>query len=148
MTSSPSTKLRGLVGALALACLVTQGACADLERGPSSASNAGAADGAADDGPDDGGALSFATPVHGLLLAACQMCHATGQQAGDTQLLLVGDAAADYAVVMPFVDVMAPGSSRLLAKMSGQGHGGGTVYAADSAAYQTILKWIQQGARP
>ena len=32
--------------------------------------------------------------------------------------------------------------------MSGNGHQGGTVYAAGSPEYQTILHWIEQGALP
>jgi hypothetical protein len=35
-----------------------------------------------------------------------------------------------------------------LAKMSGNAHQGGTVYAAGSAEYETVLHWIQQGAPP
>ena len=57
-----------------------------------------------------------------------------------------GTAAADYAVVVPFVDTAAPAGSRLLTKMTGNGHQGGAVYAAGSPEYQTILQWIQQGA--
>jgi hypothetical protein len=32
--------------------------------------------------------------------------------------------------------------------VSGNGHGGGTIYAAGTPEYQTILNWIQQGAPP
>ena len=41
-----------------------------------------------------------------------------------------GTADADYAVVVPFVDTAAPAGSRLLTKMTGNGHQGGAVYAA------------------
>jgi hypothetical protein len=34
----------------------------------------------------------------------------------------------------------------MLAKMSGNGHGGGTIYAAGTSEYETVLHWIQQGA--
>ena len=96
----------------------------------------------------DGAALSFATDVYPLLVPTCQSCHATGQQAGDTQLLFTGDAPADYPTVIMFVDTSAPAGSRLLSKLSGNGHQGGTVYAAGSPEYQTILHWIEQGALP
>jgi hypothetical protein len=126
------------------------GACADWSRGSVSFDAATAFDAGASDGsgqsPD--AALSFADPVHGLLTAACQSCHAQGQQAGTTLFLLTGDRSADYASVSRFIDVGAPASSRLLAKMSGRGHGGGTLYAADAPEYQTVLRWIQEGARP
>jgi hypothetical protein len=74
------------------------------------------------------------------------MCHAPGQMAGDTQLLFTGTAATDYPTVLNFVDTSAPAGSRLLAKMTGNGHQGGTVYASGSPEYETVLHWIQQGA--
>ena len=50
---------------------------------------------------------------------------------------------ADYPTVVMFVDTSAPAGSRLLSKLSGNGHQGGTVYAAGSPEYQTILHWIR-----
>jgi len=79
---------------------------------------------------------------------ACQSCHAAGEEAGDTQLLFEGTAAADYPTVITFVDTSAPAGSRLLSKASGSGHQGGAVYATGSPEYETILQWIQQGAQP
>jgi hypothetical protein len=124
--------------------LLSLAACADLERGPSAVVPDAAAN---DDASADGAALSFATDVSPLL-TRCARCHVAGQEAGDTKLLFTGNTAADYATVTQFVDTSAPSSSRLLAKMSGQGHEGGEVYAASSPEYQTVLHWIQQGARP
>jgi hypothetical protein len=130
--------------ALAVAAL-SLAACADFERGPAAVvPDAAASD---DGGNADGAALSFATDVSPLL-SRCARCHVAGQEAGDTKLLFTGNAAADYATVTMFVDTSAPSSSRLLAKMSGQGHEGGEVYAVSSPEYQTVLHWIQQGARP
>jgi hypothetical protein len=124
--------------------------CADFSRG-SAAGDGGAGDAMVDATVDgnavDGGPLSFASDVHGIFVDGCQHCHAQGQQAGDTQFLLTGDAAADFAAVSAFVNTGAPAGSRALIKMSGQGHGGGTVYASDSTAYLTVLRWIQEGAR-
>jgi len=139
--------------AAAAFCCTLSLACADFARGPASMSaDAGAAsDGLGGDGEGgggDGAALSFAASVHPILLAACKSCHATGQQAGDTLLLLTGDAPGDYLAVSRFFDTAAPAGARLLSKMSGNGHGGGSIYAAGSPEYQTVLRWIQQGARP
>jgi hypothetical protein len=133
--------LRGLsVVALAASAL----GCADLSRGSSAPPTT--TDGAA--APDGGqGALSFAADVLPLL-ARCKQCHVPDGQAGDSALVFTGDAAADYATVIRFVDTAAPAGSRLLAKASGAGHGGGTVYAAGSPEYETLLDWIQQGAPP
>jgi len=132
----------------ALACGLALGACADFSRGePSPKPDAGGtSDGGAETGGDGGAALSFATDVYPLLVPTCQMCHAPGQMAGDTQLLFTGDAATDYPTVLMFVDTSAPAGSRLLAKMTGNGHQGGTVYASGSPEYETVLHWIQQGA--
>jgi hypothetical protein len=136
---------RSLTG-VACAVILTVAGCADLERGPgASAPDAAAGDDAA--ASPDGGTLSFASSVRPLL-ETCVRCHAAGQQAGDTTLLFTGIAAADYAAVVAFVDTTTPAASRLLAKMRGQGHEGGTIYAADAPEYQTVLHWIQQGARP
>jgi len=120
--------------------------CADFSRGPAAvAVDGGAGEGGAV-GPD--AAVSFAADVHGILIGSCQRCHASGGEAGDTTFLLTGDAAADLAAATLFVDLNAPASSRLLAKMAGRGHGGGTLFAAGTPEYETVLMWIQEGARP
>jgi hypothetical protein len=150
MNSESRFKWAGLAaGALAGALALVS--CADFSRGEPSAAatDAGAQpDGGGDGATSDGGAVSFATDVYPLLVPTCQSCHATGQQAGDTQLLFTGDAAADYPTVIMFADTSAPAGSRILSKLSGNGHQGGTVYAAGSPEYQTILHWIEQGALP
>jgi hypothetical protein len=128
-----------------LAAILLAG-CADLERGPAAVEpDAGESPDAA--ATTDGESLSFATNVRPLL-ESCVRCHTAGQEAGDTQLLFTANAAADLTAVMRFVDTAAPAGSRLLAKMRGQGHEGGSIYAAGSPEYQTVLQWIQQGARP
>src|SRR4051794_14305310 len=150
MNSDANLRWAGLVaGALAGALAVVS--CADFSRGEPStaATDVGAQpDGGGDGATSDGAAVSFATDVYPLLVPTCQSCHATGEQAGDTQLLFTGAAPADYATVVMFVDTSAPAGSRMLSKLSGNGHQGGTVYAAGSPEYQTILHWIEQGALP
>ena len=147
--SSERTRTRGLV-LLAFAGLSALG-CADFSRGapPISEPDAAAPDGGADviAGGDATG-LSFAADVHGLLVDGCQRCHAAGGQAGDTDFVLSGDATADRAATVEFVDLDQPAASRLLSKGSGTGHGGGAVYAVGTPEYQTILEWISQGAMP
>jgi len=142
---------RALIAGVAV-CALALAACADFSRGePSPVVDAGARpDGTTADGATtgDGATVAFATTVYPLLVPTCQTCHSAGNEAGDTQLLFVGDAAADHAAVVMFVDTSAPTSSRLLSKASGNGHQGGAVYAAGSAEYNTILQWIQQGAQP
>lgn len=130
-----------------IACSLVAG-CADFSRGPESPAVDAAGAGGIDGATGDTTAVSFATSVHPLLIANCQRCHAAGAEAGDTQLVLTGDVAADYATVSRLVDTSAPTGSRLLSKASGNGHGGGTVLAVDSPEYQIVLQWIQQGAHP
>ena len=141
-----SEGLRRFVFAAAFAGLPTlAAACADLSRGPAPA----AADAASDAGADTtGDAESFAAQVHGILTGACMRCHAAGGEAGDTSFLLTGVASADLASTSRFIDLQTATASRLLAKMSGNGHGGGTVFAVESTEYQTVLRWIRGGARP
>src|SRR3954468_5994301 len=117
--------------------------CADFSRGATQLST--------DETPDAGGSgdgqgtLSFATDVDPLL-TICQNCHVPGGAASATSLLFAGNAATDYPTMLKFVDTSAPEGSRLLSKMSGNGHGGGTIYAAGTPEYETVLHWIQQGA--
>ncbi len=95
----------------------------------------------------DGGALSFAADIYPLL-TICQNCHVPGGAASSTSLIFSGNAATDYTTVLQFVATATPASSRILSKLSGNGHGGGTIYAAGTTQYETILAWIQQGAPP
>jgi hypothetical protein len=131
---------------LLLTATLASAACADLSRGPEPA----LADAGADaQGPaTDGATVSYAAAVHPLMTGTCMRCHVQGGQAGDTPLLLTGDAAADYAVTVPYVDTAAPASSRLLSLMSGHGHGGGVVFAETTPEYGVFLRWIQGGALP
>src|SRR5690348_4887592 len=103
MTSEVVSTRRRLAAALACAVALLLGACADFSRGePSPVLDAGgppASDAASGDGA---AALSFATDVFPLLVPTCQMCHAPGQMAGDTQLLFAGAAATDYPTVLMF----------------------------------------------
>ena len=139
MTSERRTRL---FAALALAAGLLAG-CADFERGPARP----AADGGAVPEAGEGGATPCAA-LHAVLQPACGGCHAAGEEAGDTGLLFTGDAAADLESVRKFVDTDAPASSRLVAKMAGNGHQGGTVFAAGTPEYLSVLAWIQGGALP
>ena len=147
--SSDATFRWGGLAAGALAGALALASCADFSRGePSPAPDAGARPDGGDAAASDGAALSFASDVYPLLVPACQSCHATGEEAGDTNLLFTGTAPDDYPTVVTFVDTSAPAGSRLLSKLSGNGHQGGAVYAAGSPEYQKILNWIEQGALP
>ena len=122
--------------------------CADFSRGSAQVSTGGTGGTADGGGTGDGqGAGSFATDVYPLL-SPCMNCHVPGGAASTTSLLFSGNAATDYTTVLQFVDTSAPAGSRILSKLSGNGHGGGTIYAAGSPEYETILQWIQQGAPP
>jgi hypothetical protein len=156
-TSDRRVTIRGALAWLLAGCALaslTMAGCADFSRGPSSASGGDDASspdaGTTGDGPpvEAGGGTSFAKDVEPLLIPTCQTCHAAGGEASDTRLLLTGKPDADYAVVTPFVDPSSAAASRLLSKMSGNGHQGGAVYTAGSPEYLTVLRWIQQGALP
>jgi hypothetical protein len=118
--------------------------CADFSRGGPSMDVGESTDAGA---TGDGGALTFAADIYPLL-TICMNCHVPGGAASDTSLIFSGNAATDYTTVLQFVDTSAPAGSRILSKVSGNGHGGGTIYAAASPEYDTILQWIQQGAPP
>ena len=146
MTSERLTRI------VCAAVLGLAGACADFSRGPAPAGVDGGAgqggSGGSDGSPSTDGGTSFASDVHGILTGSCMRCHSDGGEASDTTFLLTGDATADLEATTRFIDLNAPAASRLLAKMSGNRHGGGTVYAAGTPEYETVLRWIQEGARP
>ncbi len=129
---------------LATLLVVATLGCADFSRGGPAADTGETADAGA---TGDGGALGFATDVYPLL-APCRNCHVSGGAASSSMLIFTGNAGTDYPTVLQFVDTAAPASSRILSKASGNGHGGGTVYAVGTNQYATILAWIQQGAPP
>jgi len=146
MRSDPLLRLF-LVAAVALA----SAACADFARGPKTpVPDAGAsADDDAGSAPGDAGSLpSYAADVHPLLVSGCQSCHSSSGTASDTTFILSGDASADYAVAISFINESSPDQSRLLRKGSGGAHIGGAVYPAGSDGYDTILNWIENGALP
>jgi hypothetical protein len=123
-------------------CLALFG-CADWSRGVAGP-DAGET---TSDAPSDGSA-AFATAVHPLLAAGCRTCHAADGEASGTAFVLTGMVATDHATTLPFVDLGAPVSSRLLVKMSGAGHGGGAVFANGSPEFGMVLRWIREGALP
>lgn len=150
-TGTGARRTRGLrrppwsiLGASAAAILAL--GCADFSRGGAAPDAGDAAAEAASAGGD--AKLSFATDIFPILSAACPRCHVAGGPAGDTQLLFTQNVATDLAALMPFIDTSAPASSRMLTKMSGQGHGGGTVIAVATTEYETVLRWIEEGALP
>ena len=117
--------------------------CADLERGPRPP--------VPDAGPDvaasETGGVPFAT-VKPLLDDGCRHCHMPGGMAQNTSFQLTGDDMAEYMAARAIVDPSAPTQSRMLAKASGQGHGGGTIYRPGSPEYTALLTWISAGANP
>jgi mono/diheme cytochrome c family protein len=128
--------------ALAPFLVVAALGCADFSRGRPTMDAGEAADAGA---PSDGGALTFAADIYPLL-TICMNCHVPGGAASDTSLIFSGNAATDYTTVLQFVDTATPASSQILSKVSGNGHGGGTIYAVGTTQYETIQAWIQQGA--
>lgn len=142
MSCSAGARTAFFLGVFALA------SCADFERGAPAPAAPTTDGGVAPADGGDAGALSFARQVLPVLASACASCHAAGKEAEDSALLFTGDAAADFAAVSPLVDTAAPGASRLLSKAAGMGHQGGVIFGRDSAEYETILRWIQQGALP
>lgn len=99
-------------------------------------------------GTSGGDAPTFAADVHPLLVDACGGCHAPGASAGDTGLVLTGDAGDDLAGVLDLVDLDQPGQSRLLTKAAGMAHVGGALFSAGSPEHDLIVAWIAAGAPP
>ena len=87
------------------------------------------------------GPVSFAADVKPIL-QSCTACHSGG--AGGW---VYAGGAESYAAVIDVIDELNPDNSELLIKaIGGDGHGGGTLFSASSASYETIIAWIEQGA--
>ena len=71
-------------------------------------------------------------------------CHGRTGAPGGLQLYGAGTANStqlNYDSFVSYID--RNGASRLLSKISGVGHGGGTRYASDTSEYATIEAWTQ-----
>ena len=97
--------------------------------------------------------VSFSKNVYPILKNNCQSCH--GASSGSGNLRIGNDAITTYNNLMntspsiggSFIDTANPSTSLLLQKATNSTtHGGGKIFAINSQEYQTILKWIQQGA--
>jgi hypothetical protein len=116
-----------------------------IDAGPTP--DGGSSDGGNTDGgnPDSGPAtVSFKTQVEVILENKCQGCHSEGPGG----FYVIGDTQTDYTAVQGQVNLATPEQSKLYQNPTGQAaHGGGTIFAPSSAEAQTILTWIQQGAK-
>jgi hypothetical protein len=94
--------------------------------------------------------VSFETDVVAILSENCATsgCHAGASPAGSLNLNIEdSDATTLYAVVASQIDVDEPESSILLSKATNvTSHTGGEIFSTSSTEYETILKWIQDGA--
>ncbi len=91
--------------------------------------------------PPAAGTVSFSDDIEPLL-SSCISCH----RGGTGGWTYTGSNNA-YAEVIAIVSSQDPENSLLLVKGSGgSGHGGGTLFGRNSAQYQTILLWIEDGA--
>ena len=131
-------------GTALLSLLVALVGCADFSRGE----RLGSGGDEMGNGPDAGSSSSFAVDVHSLLLDGCASCHSPTGAASDTSLVLTRMLPDDYVSTLNFVDVDAPGASRLVVKMEGRGHAGGAIYTSASPEHAQVLRWIGEGAAP
>ena len=138
------SRIRRCCADLAPAVLVVAGlvwaaaSCADFHRGPA---------------PLDGGVTDaavapvvdpmFEASVYPILLVRCEDCHAPGRVAGDSRLVITGNARSDRAMVVALVTPGDPAASELLIWASGgNSHPGDVRLPADSTEYQTVSDWI------
>jgi mono/diheme cytochrome c family protein len=125
-----------------LLCGLWLGACAGFDRGDPAfdepVPDAGEADG---DRPAD-----FAA-AHSVLIDRCGGCHTQGGAAA-TPIALTGEPADDHETIVAHHKPNDPGTSRLLSKARGEGHGGGPVLDRNSPDYVTLRDWIAAGAPP
>lgn len=90
--------------------------------------------------------LGFDGALHRSLLRDCRACHAPGQLAAASRLVLTGEVAADYRQTRALVERNNPGASPLLREAAGIDHAGGRVWPEGSAAHRRVMAWITDGA--
>jgi hypothetical protein len=89
--------------------------------------------------------LTYVTNIRPLLMD-CLSCHNNATNFRLSNNLSLNQA--DHAEVLQEVNTGAPATSNLLRKATNAvTHGGGQRFAQGSTNYNTILTWIQQGAR-
>lgn len=80
------------------------------------------------------------------ILQDCLSCHRTATSFNLSNNLSLN--MQDYQEVLTFVNTGTPEASQILRKPTNQAsHGGGVRFTTGSAAYGTIVQWIQQGTR-
>ncbi|MBZ4334822.1 hypothetical protein [Corallococcus sp. AS-1-12] len=90
----------------------------------------------------------FAEDVRPILEKECGSCHGPEGMASRSRWVLRSEPA-DYEATLRFVQPAAAAQSPLLKKGLGTTiHGGKKVLAEESAAYATLLRWIEGGAPP
>jgi hypothetical protein len=139
----------GFLPVLVACCLALTGAAGALAADPAPAASSAAVAPAQS-------TLNFVNDVLPLLTKhGCNSggCHGRGSGQNGFKLSLFGfDPEADYAALVEEglgrrVSWTAPEESLILAKPTGQApHGGGVRFAADSAAYQLLSRWISEGS--
>jgi cytochrome c553 len=91
-------------------------------------------------------ALTFVDDARPILEKTCASCHSPEGKAAKTKWVLRG-GPEDYEATVRFVKPATAAQSPLLKKGTGATlHGGQKSLAAESAAYTTLLQWIEGGA--
>ena len=91
-------------------------------------------------------ALTFTEDARPILEKQCASCHRPEGNAGRSKWVLRG-GPEDYESTLRFVKTADAAQSPLLKKGTGATfHGGKKAFAAESAEYATLLKWIEGGA--
>lgn len=97
--------------------------------------------------PDTADTLSYQKDVYPILESNCYSCHSDTGLASTSTLILTLEPAADYDMVVGFVDSDSASDSPILTKATGtNSHLGGTILTENSPDYQTLATWIEQGA--
>lgn len=96
--------------------------------------------------------LFYRPNIKTILQNRCDICHGATSTNTAAQMAMTldfdqADDQATHGVLLTKVDLNNPSTSLLATKATGNAHVGGAVITGGSAEHNTLVQWIQQGAR-
>ena len=92
---------------------------------------------------------SFSLDIYPIAKNICSKCHIAGGSGEAPEEWSIGDVTTTYYTIKNMVNIYSPTYSKFLTTPTSayEHEGGGKLYDVGSTVYNTILSWIQDGAK-